>query len=213
MLTTIREHFLFLFYNMKSNSYLFILFILLFSIGFTNAQISIDLLDNDKQKENIEKIDSIPNSDLQYNIENYSRQIYVPAPNNNTNYYENINHQDQVIIAPTQTFIDINWNDFLKLVDSTGKKYFVQFTASWCGPCKMMDKEVFKKKAVIEMANSSYLAKQIDIDDFDGVQITQDLKIRSIPSTIIFDCNGKELKRIEGFQYEDMFLNTLKRYE
>ena len=195
---------------MKKNCLLVFLFFFLCSLHSLFAQISIDELDADTNKEKNENIDSFSNTELENNIENYSRQIYVPATNP---VITNIDANKSSYELPKQTFIDANWSDFLKIVDSTGKKYFVQFTASWCGPCKMMDREVFRKKEVIEIANTSYIAKLIDIDDFDGVQITQDLKIKSIPATIIFDCHGNELKRIEGFQYEDMFLNTLRRFE
>ena len=76
----------------------------------------------------------------------------------------------------------------------------------------MMEKEVFKKESFIDLVNANYLAIMVDIDDFDGVQITQDMRVKNIPATIIFDCTGRELRRIEGFQYEDMFLNILKKY-
>jgi thiol-disulfide isomerase/thioredoxin len=117
-----------------------------------------------------------------------------------------------IVNKPLKTFTDLDLNSFYKYIDSTGQKYYIQFTADWCGPCKMMDKDVFSKQSIIDISNTDYIAKKIDIDDFDGIQITQDLKIKSIPATIIFDCHGRELKRIEGFQYEDMFLYELKKY-
>ena len=102
-----------------------------------------------------------------------------------------------------------SWSDFQNRIEITGSKYFVDFTAGWCAPCKVMDLQVFTDSRVIEVTNKSYLAKQIDIDDFDGIAIAQKYRIVSLPTILIFDCSGQFLHRIEGLQYADMLLNQL----
>lgn len=106
-------------------------------------------------------------------------------------------------------FSSLSWINFLNEVNCTGKKYYLDFTASWCGPCKMMDRQVFNDEKVIETTHQYYLAKQIDIDDFEGIAIAQKYNITSIPTILIFDSHAKLLRRLEGFQYADMFVNQL----
>jgi len=106
-------------------------------------------------------------------------------------------------------FSELTWLNFLNEVNCTGKKYYLDFTASWCGPCKMMDRQVFNDEKVIETTHQYYLAKQIDIDDFEGIAIAQKYNITSIPTILIFDSHAKLLRRLEGFQYADMFVNQL----
>jgi thiol:disulfide interchange protein len=148
-------------------------------------------------------------------VNKYSFYINVDtnliAPSNDIVIYNNeiINRK---IESNAFLFQDIIYSDFIKLADSTNKKYFIQFTADWCGPCKMMDKQVFSKSDILAEISSNYLAYKIDIDAFDGVQITQDYGVKSIPATIIFDSKGNILKRIEGYQSENMFLDILKKY-
>lgn len=106
-------------------------------------------------------------------------------------------------------FSTLSWINFLNEVNCSGKKYYLDFTASWCGPCKMMDRQVFNDEKVIATTHQYYLAKQIDIDDFEGIAIAQKYNINSIPTILIFDNHAKLLRRLEGFQYADMFVNQL----
>lgn len=210
MPTMITWAFLFL-HSLMKKYFTFLIFILITSHTALWAQVYIDISEESDTMSNppiiqlhneIEPSDTFTQINIRVSAPD-STQIPIPG-------------EAIPIYLPPQylhTFSDLPLPDFFNLVDSTGKKYFLQFTASWCGPCKMMNKEVFSKPEVIELVNSNFLAKEIDIDDFDGIQITQDLRIKSIPATIIFDCNGRELRRIEGFQYEDMFINILNNYK
>ena len=106
-------------------------------------------------------------------------------------------------------FSNLSWINFQNEINCTGKNYFLDFTASWCGPCKMMDRQVFNDEKVIATTRQYFLAKQIDIDDFEGIVIAQKYNITSIPTILIFDSHAKLLRRLEGFQYADMFVNQL----
>jgi thioredoxin-related protein len=72
-----------------------------------------------------------------------------------------------------------------------------------------MNTQVFTDSMVVDITNKNYLAKQIDIDDFDGIGIAQKYNISALPTILFFDCNGKILKRLEGLQYADMFIHQL----
>ena len=67
----------------------------------------------------------------------------------------------------------------------------VIFGATWCGPCKMLEKTM--KKIQQEFPAVKYL--HVDIDE-DPLQ-TKNYKIRSVPTTVLLK-NGKEINRIVG---------------
>ena len=70
----------------------------------------------------------------------------------------------------------------------------IKYGAKWCSQCRQQEKE-FEKNPL----NAAY--HSIDVDDLSDKEI-EDLKIKSIPVTIIWnDDNGacQELKRWVGF--------------
>jgi thioredoxin len=65
--------------------------------------------------------------------------------------------------------------------------------ATWCGPCKMMAKEL--SSAAEEWQDRIRLAK-MDSDQFPNLAST--LKVQGLPTIILFDPNGQEVDRLEG---------------
>jgi len=76
------------------------------------------------------------------------------------------------------------FNDFV----SSGKKV-VQFSATWCGPCKMLSKtlENFDVEGV-EIA-------KLDIDE--SRDLAMKFGVRSVPLLVLFE-NGEEVRRSPG---------------
>lgn len=73
------------------------------------------------------------------------------------------------------------------------------FSASWCGPCRMM-------APILEDVSDKYKRKyyfyQIDIDSAE--ELAEKFSIEVVPTIIIFK-NGKEIGRTTGFQEMDEF--------
>lgn len=88
-------------------------------------------------------------------------------------------------------------NNFDEIVKSVKGKAVVDFWAPWCGPCKMFGpifEDVSNKRSDIK-----FFKLNVDEDDKD---ISKNLGVMSIPTTIIFE-DGKEIKRNIGFLNED----------
>ena len=83
-----------------------------------------------------------------------------------------------------QTINSSEFNDFI----SSGKKV-VQFSATWCGPCKMLSKtlENFDVEGV-EIA-------KLDIDE--SRDLAMQFGVRSVPLLVVFE-NGEEVRRSPG---------------
>lgn len=69
----------------------------------------------------------------------------------------------------------------------------LKFSASWCGPCKMMSK-------VLEGMELPCPVEEIDIDHND--QLPQQFGIRGVPTIVAVNDAGEELGRLVGAQAE-----------
>lgn len=82
------------------------------------------------------------------------------------------------------------------------------FSASWCGPCRMMAPIL---EDVADKYKRKYYFYQIDIDSAE--ELAEKYNVESVPTIIIFR-KGKEIGRIVGFhemeEFEDFLNNTIK---
>ncbi len=81
------------------------------------------------------------------------------------------------------------------------KPVLMDFSAEWCGPCKLQTPEIEKLKV---MMGDAVEIKLIDVDD--NRAIAQKYEIRVVP-TLIIEKDGQVKKRLEGVTPAE----TLKR--
>lgn len=78
----------------------------------------------------------------------------------------------------------------------------LKFSASWCGPCKMLSK-------VIEGASDKITVpiEEIDIDEHSN--IAMEYGVRGVPTMILLDENNTEKNRKVGMMNESQLLEFL----
>jgi len=79
----------------------------------------------------------------------------------------------------------------------------VKFSATWCGPCKMMASTIQK----VEPEFPTVKFHDIDVDDFANLAVNY--KIRSVPTVIVFK-DGEEITRLVGALKVDILRKTLQ---
>jgi len=89
-----------------------------------------------------------------------------------------------------------------------GKPVLVKFTASWCPPCKVMDREVFGRPSIAEQLSQRARVVAVDIDD--RKDLAQQYKIQSIPTMVLF-IGGEAKARAEGGMAGDELLAWMDR--
>ena len=79
----------------------------------------------------------------------------------------------------------------------------LKFYADWCGPCKGLSKIIDGAKDKITIPIEEY-----DIDN--EMMMAQEYKVRSVPTMVLVDDTGDEIKRQVGMVSEVKLLEFLK---
>ena len=90
-----------------------------------------------------------------------------------------------------------SWSAAMKEAKRTGKPIFVDFYATWCGPCKMLDEHVYTNRKVIDASRKWVMLK---VDAERNTQLAQANKITAFPTLIFYSPKGKAVVRKMGFE-------------
>ena len=124
---------------------------------------------------------------------------------------------------------------FVKLSDYKGKLVIINFWATWCAPCKeempsldvlkdnpnFNNLEIFPINVGKDDLNKSYeFFKSLNIKNLDiyfdnKTTLAKDFSLRGVPTTLLFNKEGKEFARIVGsidFNEKD-FIEWLSLYD
>ena len=130
-------------------------------------------------------------------------------------------------------FKDINQKD-INLDDFKGKLLILNFWATWCAPCreempsldylqsntKLNNLKIFPINIGQEdISKSEFFFKELNIKNLDiyidaPITLAKKFSLRGVPTTILFNKEGKEFARIMGsMDFNDKeFINWLKLY-
>lgn len=102
-------------------------------------------------------------------------------------------------------FSSMSYQEAFAQQSAPNKVLLVKATASWCGPCKAMDKDTFGDPRVEAWFKDdpSRLAVQLDIDRYPDQ--ARGLRIEGVPTSILL-VGGQEAARTVGYVGPDGFL-------
>ncbi len=100
---------------------------------------------------------------------------------------------DSAVVAPTLTSSDVQLTE----KERTSGVVLLKFGATWCGPCKQLDKEFEQLEA--SLAGRVKLLK-IDVDE--EPKLADQYNVSSIPYMVLFE-NGKAISEQVGFMSAD----------
>ena len=117
----------------------------------------------------------------------------------------------------------MSMNDALEAQKDEPKKIIMDVYTTWCGPCKLLDKNTFSNKDVIQFINENYYPvkfnaegpEEITFEDFKYTNpnyqperkgrnathfFADALRIPGYPSLVFFEENGKLIQAVPGYK-------------
>ena len=100
------------------------------------------------------------------------------------------------------------WKKIIKKAKKENKLIFVDCYTSWCGPCKILSRNVFTNDAVADFFNAHFINAKFDMEkDRDGVILKKQFGIRFFPTLVFVDpVSGEVLHRMVGAGSPDWLL-------
>jgi thioredoxin-related protein len=106
----------------------------------------------------------------------------------------------------------LNWEQIREKAKAENKYIFVDCYASWCGPCKKMDQDVYPKDSVGSVVNPRFVCVKVQLDtsknDDEAVKswyadahaLMATYKINAFPTYLFFSPAGEVVHRGLGYQ-------------
>ena len=102
-----------------------------------------------------------------------------------------------------QEFTDLNFDE---LALKSDKLVLVDFSAEWCGPCRMVHPIV---KELAEQYETQVIAGEVDVDQ--NPMVAAKYGVRNIP-TVLFIKNGQVVDKQVGAVPKSVFTDKLKAH-
>jgi thioredoxin-related protein len=149
--------------------------------------------------------------------------LIVNAQTDKQTTIEAIQHNNENIVQSGASGIQwtngLSWKDILKKAKKENKYIFVDCFTTWCGPCKLMDKEVYTAQEVGKGLNEKFISIKVQMDKTikdnedvkkwytDAAALQKEYGIASYPSYLFFSPKGNLIYRESGYKKVKDFLS------
>lgn len=104
-------------------------------------------------------------------------------------------------------FHDLAFKDVIAKAKKENKIVFIDAYTSWCGPCKMMEKNIFTQKSVGDYYNTNFVNARFDMEKGEGREIAAKFGVRSYPSYLFLNGDGELVSQNFGYMEEGLFVS------
>lgn len=116
----------------------------------------------------------------------------------------------------------LSWQQVLKKAKKENKYIFIDCYATWCKPCKQMDKEVYTNDSVGDLLNANFLSVKVQMDSTKednnftrswhktAKEIGTIYRIEAYPTFLFLSPAGEVVYKDYGYKAPDKFMQVAK---
>lgn len=116
---------------------------------------------------------------------------------------------------------ELSWQQLKEKARSENKYIFLDCYATWCGPCKAMDHNIYSSEKVGAATNGKFIAVKVQFDKTeydskeiqawyeDAKNIKKEYRVTVLPTFLFFSPDGKIVHRGGGYKDEPVFIALL----
>ena len=91
-----------------------------------------------------------------------------------------------------------------------GLPLLIHFSATWCGPCKQMERDTLHTPSVLSVLGTQVLALKVDADENPG--LIEAFRVELLPTDIVVAPDGKIVSRTTNYQSRDKYVANIKHW-
>ncbi len=103
-----------------------------------------------------------------------------------------------------EPFSDLSFDAALQKAAQTHKIVLVDFYTTWCGPCKLLDKNTWTDADVIKLLQQQTVPLRIDAEK--ETNLASRFQIEAYPTVLLVKPDGTELDRLVGYREPKTFM-------
>jgi thioredoxin-related protein len=102
------------------------------------------------------------------------------------------------------------FKEALAKAKAENKLLFMDCYTTWCGPCKVMSRDVFPQKEVGDYINAGFISIKIDMEKGEGIDLAATYNVKAFPTLLFFNSEGKVLHSLVGSANAEDFIKEAK---
>lgn len=107
-------------------------------------------------------------------------------------------------------FRHITYDEAINAAKAENKMIFMDFYTDWCGPCKMMMRDVFPQKTVGDYMNKKFVCIKLNAEK-EGKDLAKQYEINAYPTFIIINADKKIIGTKIGGASAEKFISDIDR--
>lgn len=97
-------------------------------------------------------------------------------------------------------FFKGTYSEAMEKASRENKKVLLYFTAKWCGPCQVMQRNAFPSDSITSIIDADYVALKIDKDSHSGERLSKQFSVQGLPTILIIDSTGTVVGKKLGYK-------------